>query len=195
MATGLILAVGLFVLFVMGRGDRQRLSAMGEVTIGDPANRVTELLGVSPTACRAGPLDHLRESFPEGWTPASIDVALEQLAVETAERWVYPIEGAVAECGGVTSRTEVGVTQEGTVLWTVAVLGRSALELPPTLTPAGVEAEAATPPTDTLAPAPTGPVLTDTAAADSASGPPPGPGDTIFGPGDPPQAAPQGSPR
>lgn len=112
---------------------------MERVELGDRAERVNEVIGVDPTRCPAAPLDHLRESFPEGWTVASIDVALEQLEAQTAERRVYPVEGAVAECGGVTTRTEVGVAPDGTVLWIMPVLGRSVLRLPPTVTPAGVE--------------------------------------------------------
>ena len=116
---------------------------MEGVAIGEPAERVNAALGLTPRRCPPGPLDHLRESFPEGWTPASVDVALEQLEEQTAERWVYPIDSEPAQCAGPTTRTEVGVSTEGTILWSVAVLGGSVLRLPPTVSPAGTDSVAA----------------------------------------------------
>lgn len=133
----------MFLLFTINRDNRHRRSAMDRVELGDPAERVNEVIGVGPTRCPAGPLDHLQESFSEGWPPASIDVALEELEAQTSERWVYPVEGATAECGGVTTRTEVGVAPDGTVLWIMPVLGRSVLRLPTTVTPAGIDTAAA----------------------------------------------------
>lgn len=105
---------------------------------GQPAAGVTAVLGIEPAVCPARPLDHLRGSFPEGWAPAAVDVALEQLAAETTQRWVYPMrEGGEAPCTGDDARTEVGVAADSTILWVIPVVGRTTLELPPTYSPSG----------------------------------------------------------
>lgn len=138
-ATATILVVGILLLLSMNRADRGRLDAMGDVEVGQPAAGLDALLGIAHTACPVGELGHLRESFPQGWSPAAIDVALEQLHSQTLERWVYPVGDAQPSCDGRSEQTEVGVGRDGSIVWSLPILGNSVLELPPTVTPAGVD--------------------------------------------------------
>lgn len=120
-----------------------------DVAPGQAAERVAVLTGMEPLRCPGAPLDHLSGSFPDGWPAASIDVALERMAEETQERWVFPLESeTVATCSGTEERTEVGVAADGTIVWLVPVLGRTALELPTWLTPAGGGGDDVAPGTD-----------------------------------------------
>ena len=116
---------------------------LSDVSVGDPATAADAAVGAPGTSCEVGDLAHLRESFPDGWSPAAVDVALEQLATQTVERRVYSIGTGAVVCDQPAERTEVGVAQDGTILWMIPVLGRTALELPPSVTPAGVDEEAA----------------------------------------------------
>ncbi|MQA92761.1 MAG: hypothetical protein GEU90_21490 [Gemmatimonas sp.] len=136
-----ILVVGAVLVFVaIGRVERQRIARLEALRLGESADAVTALLGVEPSVCSNEPLDHLRGSFPEGWPVAAVDVALEELRAETAERWVYPVgTSTVAPCLGDEPRTEIGVAADSSVLWSISVLGRSPLQLPSGFTPAGVE--------------------------------------------------------
>jgi hypothetical protein len=137
----LILVIGGVLVFTaIGRAGRERVEMLAGLRLGQPAARATELVGIQPTVCPPGSLEHLRASFPEGWPAGSIDVALEQLSAGTTERWVYPVgRAAVAPCVGDEARTEIGVTPDGRVLWSVAVIGRTPLQMPAELAPAGVE--------------------------------------------------------
>lgn len=141
--TALILVGGLVLLLVVGRTENQRDEALNRVEVGDRAADVTGILGVEPTRCEVGTLAHLRESFGEGWPAAAVDVALEQLASQTAERWVYPLSGEAPDCGGEGFQTELGVGANGEIVWWISVVGHSMIELPPTVTPAGVDSTAA----------------------------------------------------
>ncbi len=143
MVTILILILGFILLFrVMGAGERERENRMAQVVYGTDAGRVAEYLGVEPTLCPADDLAHLATSFPEGWPAASVAVTLERLASETHERRVYPLADADGEdvlCSAVEERTEVGVDADGAVIWSVAVLGRTPLVLPPWAEPGAVD--------------------------------------------------------
>ncbi|MEX2584571.1 MAG: hypothetical protein WD766_14985 [Gemmatimonadota bacterium] len=139
--TILILVAGaVLLLTATGRSARERSAVMQRVQIGDSVQRVTEVLAMDAERCPGSELDHLRESFPEGWPAASIDVATETLTQLTQERLVYPlVEGREVLCSGSEQRTEIGIAEDGTVLWSVAVLGRTTLQLPGWVTPAGAE--------------------------------------------------------
>jgi len=134
----LLLGIALIVLAIVP-GDRHRAGVMERVRLGDPADHASEVLGLEPLRCPAGDLGHLRSSFPEGWPPAAVDVALEELRRATAERRVYGADGAAALCAPTPGQTEIGVDEDDVIVWTVPVLGRSALRLPPGLSPSGVE--------------------------------------------------------
>lgn len=139
-ATGVIVALGvLFIVVALGRTNRQRAMTVDQADPGQPASGVTSALGIQPVVCPPRPLDHLRESFPEGWAPAAVDVALEQLAAETMERWVYPMRaGRQVQCSGDGARTEVGVSPDSSIVWVIAVVGRTTVRLPPTYSPSGL---------------------------------------------------------
>lgn len=139
--TILIILMGIVLLLAVNRSDRARVRDMSRIGLGAPVSTVDEAIETTPTRCPVGPLGYLRASFPEGWTEAAIDVALEQLEAQTSERRVYPLNGGdPVSCTGDAGRTEVGVAADGTILWTVAVLGLTRIELPPALTPAGIGA-------------------------------------------------------
>ena len=133
-----ILLIGAFLFFSLGRPDRERREAIDGVPLGSPAESVTAAIGSQPAVCPGSPLGHLAVSFPDGWAQAAIDVALESLEANTAERWVYSMDPDVTPtCADTGERTEIGVTADGTILWSVSVFGSSPVELPPTLTPSG----------------------------------------------------------
>jgi hypothetical protein len=131
--------LGVFALVtILGRADRERTGRMEALEVGAPAAAVTQALQMEPVVCPVGSLEHLRDSFPADWSPAATDVALEQLAVDTRERWVYGLTGASTPgCTGDDARTEIGIGEGGVVLWSVAVVGRTTLELPEDFAPAG----------------------------------------------------------
>lgn len=141
--TLLIIIVGAVVLFMVSGVDRERHRAMEGIRVGGAAESVTMALEIQPTVCRVGSLAHLRGSFGAGWPEASLDVAIEELAALSAERWVYPIGNGVADCAGADGQTEVGVDSAGSIVWQVAEVGRTVIELPPTVAPAGVDSVAA----------------------------------------------------
>jgi hypothetical protein len=107
---------------------------------------VVAVVGTRPVRCPVGTLEQLRESFPDGWAPAAVDVALERLRSGTRERWIYsldpdePSRCEVAEEG----RTEIGVGPDGRVLWYVAITGKTFLVLPEEYAPSGLPAPAGT---------------------------------------------------
>jgi hypothetical protein len=134
----LILGIGLILLAVVP-GDRGRQQEMDRVQFGDPAERATEVIGFEPRRCPGDDLVHLRNSFAEGWPQAAVDVALEELERVTTERWVYAESAqAAATCEARPNQSEVGIGEDGTVVWTLPIFGRSALRTPPWLTPSGV---------------------------------------------------------
>jgi hypothetical protein len=137
-ATGLILLAGAVLLFwFFSPGERSRRDRVGRLELGDPSARVAAVLGEPPARCPAGDLSHLRESFPPGWPAASLETALQTLAGETSERWVYPLDDDdTASCGGRRGTTEIGLDAEGRILWSIAILGETRIELPERFTPA-----------------------------------------------------------
>jgi hypothetical protein len=139
-ATFAVLILGIvLILLAVVPGNRGRQQAVDRVQVGEPGERATEVIGLEPRRCPADDLGHLRNSFAEGWPQAAVDVALEELERLTTERWVYAESAqAVAGCEARPGQTEVGIGEDGTVVWTLPVFGRSALRTPPWLTPAGV---------------------------------------------------------
>ncbi|HEX6069198.1 MAG TPA: hypothetical protein VFZ18_05225 [Longimicrobiaceae bacterium] len=137
-ATGLIVAVGAVILFwFFSPGERTRRDLVGRLETGDLSSRVTAVLGPPGARCPAGDLSHLRESFPPGWPAASLETALQTLAGETAERWVYPLDDDdPAQCAGENGTTEIGIDAEGRILWSIAIIGETRIELPDRFTPA-----------------------------------------------------------
>ena len=135
MVTIFILIMGFLLLYrAVGESDRDRERRMESVVYGSSAERIETILGVVPTSCPADDLSHLEASFPEGWPAASVSVALERLAAETAERWIFPLDAddeAEVLCSAVEPRTEVGIGPEGTVIWSIVVLGSTPIDLPP----------------------------------------------------------------
>jgi hypothetical protein len=132
--------VGAAILIMsVGGADRERRRAMARVQVGDPVQRAVEVTGVEALRCPADSLGHLRASFPDGWPPAAVDVAIETLQAGTAERWLFPLEAREAgSCAAEEGRTEVGVDSLGAVVWFVPLLGSSPLALPPGMAPAGM---------------------------------------------------------
>ena len=140
--TILIVLAGVVLLYRARGGDllMRPTAELRGVPIGAPAADLgTEFAG-GPVRCPGDSLDHLRDSFPEGWSPAAIDVAIDALEARTSQRWVYDVDGATAaDCRPSPRRTEVGVTTDGFVLWFVPELGTSPIALPPSVTPSGVD--------------------------------------------------------
>ena len=148
--TILILVVGMFLVFsVSGQEERDRRALMERIALGDGGERVVELLAAEPLRCPGTDLGHLRESFPEGWSSAAVDLAIERLGQVTAERWVFSTDGApVAMCTSTDRVTEVGIDSGGAVVWLVPVLGRSFVRVPPWLQPGGPsDTDSVSPPT------------------------------------------------
>jgi hypothetical protein len=139
-ATIVIVVIGAGIVFFAIRGaDRARTDALEDVEVGDLAENVTAAVGLEPRSCPTGTLDHLRGSFTEDWSPAAVDVALERLVSLTRERWVYPLRANnETSCDGAEPQTEIGVGLDGSIVWSVAVAGRTTLRLPLGMTPAGV---------------------------------------------------------
>jgi hypothetical protein len=116
--------------------EQNRRERVGQLEVGDPQSRVTALLGEPGARCPAGDLAHLRQSFAPGWPGAAVETTLQELSSETAERWVYPLGGDdPADCDRPAG-TELGFDAAGRVLWLVAVLDETHLELPDRFTPA-----------------------------------------------------------
>lgn len=142
-ATVVIVLMGLLVLlWNISPTERRRHAILERTEVGDQANHVTEMIGATPVRCPAGDLTHLQRSFPDGWAQAAVDVALEQLAQGSNERWVYAVDRRrTASCTPSNGVTEVGVDDQGRVLWYVAITGKTMLRLPEELTPSGPSEE------------------------------------------------------
>lgn len=140
----IVIAGAVLVLAVADGPERERLEALEPIRIGDPASRVAEQVRAEPHRCPGDRLDHLRQSFPEGWTPAGVDMALERFAAVTASRWVFAVGDAPPLlCGRTEHQTEIGVDSAGTIVWFVPILGRTPLQLPSWLQPAGIDSTVA----------------------------------------------------
>jgi hypothetical protein len=139
--------VGVLVfVWAVAPSDRTRQQQMERVVVGDPGSRAEEVLGMVAVRCPVESLEHLRGSFPEGWSPAAVDVGLEALEQVTAERWVFTsVRGGSPTCAALTGQTEIGVDSAGTIVWTAPVVGRSLLAVPTWLTPSGVDGESTSP--------------------------------------------------
>jgi hypothetical protein len=137
-ATGFIVVLGAVLLFwLFSPTEQSRRDRVGRLAPGDSASRVTALLGAPAARCPAGSLGHLRESFPPGWPAASAETTLQELAAETTDRWVYPLDDErPGDCEGEEGQTELGFDGDGRLLWYVAILGETPLELPSRFTPA-----------------------------------------------------------
>jgi hypothetical protein len=136
LVTMLILIAGSAVVIVVaGQEDRERRGELQAVAPGDPATRVTQLLGSEPLHCPTGDLAHLRGTFPDEWSPTGADAGLQRLTNATAERWVYSMDGTVPELCGIDDRTEIGVDQDGAIMWILPVVGRSQVRIPKSLGP------------------------------------------------------------
>jgi len=128
------------LIWVVSPTERRRREVVSRLEVGDSVSRVEELLGHAPARCAVGSLQHLQKSFPAGWPGASIQAALSALATRTHERWVYALGNSHrADCTQVEGVTEIGVGVNGRLVWYVAVTGKTTLNLPNDLSPAGPE--------------------------------------------------------
>lgn len=138
----ILLAGGAVVVFTYSRSESRRARDVEPLAIGDSASRVVTLLGEPAAVCRTGSLAHLRGQFSPEWSVAAADRALERLRQQTAERWLYPLEGDDASgCGPLRRGTEIGVDANRTVLWLVPLIGKRPLVLPASYTPATVNTD------------------------------------------------------
>jgi hypothetical protein len=136
-ATTAIVVVGVIALVWVWRSpERRRERVADRVGIGDDSAYVREALGVVGRRCPARELEHLRDRFASGLPPAALEYGMGRLHVETAERWVLPLEGEPARCLPSAGSTEIGLDASGRVLWIVPVTGRTPLRLPAGLIPA-----------------------------------------------------------
>lgn len=131
--------MGIAVLvWALSSTERRRERAAGKLGLGDPAARVTQLLGPPAATCPPGSVEHLREHLPAGFPPAAEEETLGRLQVETAERWVYPLDGGEeAGCAPAEGMTEVGLDRSRRVLWYVPVTGKTPMVFPEEYLPEG----------------------------------------------------------
>ena len=112
-----IIAIGL--LIVAGAllfGGSRREGRAAQLAVGDDSASIVRLLGAPPHRCQASNLAHLQEQFESGTPRPTIDEELNRLRRGTVGRWVYPRgEGCVPDDGA----TEIGLDQQGRVLWVV----------------------------------------------------------------------------
>lgn len=143
-ATAAVLLGGLVViLWVTSPAEGRRREIMDRLELGDSASRVVALLGEAPARCPGAELAHLGASFPPGWPGSSSEAALQALGVRTHERWVYPLgPGRPAGCDPREGQTEIGISPDGTILWYVAVTGKTPLRLPAEISPASPDGAA-----------------------------------------------------
>jgi hypothetical protein len=136
-----VLLAGLVALIWMtSPAERRRRETMERLELGDSASRVVALLGEPPARCPGSGLDHLKASFPPGWPEVAAVGALESLGARTAERWVYPLSlRRVAGCEPADGQTEIGIGADGTILWYIALAGKTPLRLPEEIAPATPE--------------------------------------------------------
>lgn len=121
----------------MSPGERERSAQVERLQLGDPRERVSEVMGPPGARCSGGDLGHLAESFTPGWPAASLATALQTLGEETGERWVYPLSSRrTAGCEPADRQTELGFDAEGRLLWYVVIVGETPLRLPERFTPA-----------------------------------------------------------
>jgi hypothetical protein len=124
------------VVYLLNRPEARRERAVSELAVGDTTARIVEQLGASPTRCTGASLAHLKGRFPPGWSAAAQERAIEWLEEQTTERWVYPLEtGRRVSCAETEAVTDLGIGDDGRLLWIVPVVGRQPLQLPETLEP------------------------------------------------------------
>ena len=131
MVSGAVLGIGLLVVAwaYFASGDRAQRTELRGVQPGDASQVVVDRVGAPPANCQVGTLEHLRTEFPDDYAPAAVDEALERIREATAQRWVYPTGGDQARCTARGGDAEVGLGQNGKVLWLVRSMGRTPLEL------------------------------------------------------------------
>jgi hypothetical protein len=130
-----VLLGAVVLLWSISPGERRREQVMERIRVGDEVARVEELLGPAQR-CPVNGLAHLRTRFADEWPVAAVDVALQRLSRETAERWVYPVDARrPADCAGGEGNTEIGIGRDGRVLWYVTITGKTGLRLPDDYTP------------------------------------------------------------
>lgn len=139
--TAVILLVGLAVLaWILLSPGRHRDRAVAKLELSADTAQVIALMGRPAATCPTGSLDHLRERFPTGTPPATVDQALARMQAETVERWVYPVkvkEGEKVGCTPGNGATEVGLDRNRRVLWYVPTMGRRPVVAPERILPAG----------------------------------------------------------
>ncbi len=131
MVSAAVLGVGLLVVAwaFFASGDRAQRTELRGVQPGDPAQVVADRLDATPARCPVGTLEHLRTQFPGDFAPAAVDEALDRMRDATAQRWVYASGGNQARCTARNGDAEIGVGQDGRVLWLVRSTGRTAVEV------------------------------------------------------------------
>lgn len=139
--TAVILLAGLAVMvWALASPDRRRERAVGKLALSADTAQVIAAMGRPGATCPTGSLDHLRERFPTGTPPATVDQAMARMQKETAERWIYPLKtkaGQKVGCTPGTGATEVGLDRNRRVLWYVPNLGRRPVVAPDRILPAG----------------------------------------------------------
>ena len=112
-----IIVIGLLVVagsLLFGRS--RQTSKATDLVVGDDSATVVRLMGAPPHRCEASNLAHLTDQFPAGTPRPTIDEELVRLRRGTVARWVYPRgQGCVPDDGA----TEIGLDQQGRVLWVV----------------------------------------------------------------------------
>ncbi len=113
-----IIGIGLLIVAaaLLFGGSRRQEGRATKVAVGDDSVSVARLLGEPPHRCEASNLAHLQEQFESGTPRPTIDEELNRLRRGTVARWVYPKgQGCVPDDGA----TEIGLDQQGRVLWVV----------------------------------------------------------------------------
>lgn len=125
------------LLWFVSPGERKRRGLVDRLELGDPAERVMQIMGRPGARCPGRDLDHLSGSFPPGWPAAALETALQTLGEKTHDRWVYPLSSRrSAGCAPADNQTELGFDAEGRLLWYITIVGESPLRLPEQFTPA-----------------------------------------------------------
>ena len=134
-----IVLLGLVVLvWVFSPTERQRRAEMDDLAVGADSTEVLRLLGAAPTRCAPTLPPTLRSGLPEDLPPATVENVLGRMQEETRERWLYPISFRRSlACGAREAHTELGIGDDGRVLWYVAITGKTPLELPEHYIPVG----------------------------------------------------------
>jgi hypothetical protein len=121
--------VGVLVVFGLYQmqGDKRTARAARAIRVGDDSSSVLAALGSPAMRCAAGGLGHLRDALPPGTPRLTAEETLDRLRRGTHARWVW---GDEAACTPRSGATEIGLSQEGRVLWAVAEHGGGPATLP-----------------------------------------------------------------